>query len=80
MQDDLGMVIVLASGSLIGSATSIATATILGFMKCFPGRFVLGYSAGSGFSGISGAGSVLIFKVLGISIPTVECGAHLRSA
>lgn len=72
MGTDLGMVVVLASGSLIGCATSIATATILGFMKCFPGKFVLGYSAGSGFSGISGAGCVLLFKTLGISIPTVE--------
>ena len=39
---------------------------MLGFLKEFPGDLIGYFSSGTGFAGIFGAGSLLIFKAIGL--------------
>ena len=57
----------LVASVLIGSASSIAESTVLGYLKIFPADTIGYYESGVGIAGIGGSGVLLVFKLLGLS-------------
>jgi hypothetical protein len=71
INDTLGFVISLFASIICGAFTSVGNSTIVGFMKAIPPENVLGWSSGTGIAGISGSGTYLLFKVIGLEFDSV---------
>jgi hypothetical protein len=77
VNDTLGFILSLIASIICGAFTSFGNSTIVGFMKAIPAENVLGWSSGTGIAGISGSGTYLLFKTIGLqfdSVPYVDRG------
>ena len=63
--------VALFSSVLVGMSSSMGEATFLGYCKEFPHHVVGFVSSGTGFAGISGTGTLLVLKGLGLSNTSV---------
>lgn len=60
--NELGFGLSLIATVIIGIFTSLGDCTVIGFMKAVPSENIGGWSSGTGFAGIFGAGFYLFFK------------------
>ena len=65
--EDWGFPIALMATLLIGLAQTIGECVNLGFLKAFPSDYIVGFTSGTGFAGIAGAGAWLMCKALGLT-------------
>ncbi len=63
----------LVSSVILGLNLSFGESTNLGYLKGFPGNMVGGYSTGTGFAGILGAGIPVILVAAEFSLFWVLC-------
>jgi battenin len=56
---------------IIGWSGSLGESVNLGFLKAFPSKLILGWSSGTGFAGVLGAGISLLFATLNVYLPIV---------
>jgi hypothetical protein len=71
VNDTLGFVISLFASIICGAFTSVGNSTIIGYMKAIPAEFVLGWSSGTGIAGITGSGTYLLLKTIGLQFGSV---------
>ena len=62
--EDWGFPIALMATLLTGLAQTIGECVNLGFLKAFPSDYIVGFTSGTGFAGIAGAGAWLMCKAL----------------
>ena len=62
-----GFPISLIATLLMGMAQSIGECINLGFLKAFPSEYLVGFTSGTGFAGIAGAGAWLICRAIGLT-------------
>ena len=60
------MNILLFPSFIMGSGEALGEVNVLGYLRSLPGDFISGWSTGTGFAGVAGAGLTLIFKIRGI--------------
>ncbi|MCQ2820914.1 MAG: battenin family protein [archaeon] len=62
----LGFVLSLFPSFIMGSGEALGEVNVLGYLRALPGDFISGWSTGTGFAGVGGAGLTLLFKLLGL--------------
>ena len=72
VNNTLGFILSLFASIICGAFTSVGSSTIVGFMKAIPAENVLGWSSGTGIAGISGSGTYLLFKTIGLQFDSVN--------
>ena len=65
--EDWGFPVSLMAALLIGLAQIIGECVNLGFLKAFPSDYIVGFTSGTGFAGIAGAGAWLMCKALALT-------------
>ncbi|KAA6380711.1 MAG: putative Cln3 protein [Streblomastix strix] len=66
----VGFWFVLVSVVLVGTSSNLGESILVGYMKLFPPNQICGFSSGTGFAGIAGAGLIAFFQWLHTSIKT----------
>ena len=56
-------VFALIASSLMGAGSCFGESTVLGYLKGFPPEIVVGWSSGTGFAGVFGAGISILLKL-----------------
>jgi battenin len=62
----------LVASIILGINLSFGESTNLGYLKGFPKRLVVGYSSGTGFAGVFGAGIPVLLQSQGITLFWVQ--------
>ena len=68
---DWGFPIALMATLMMGLSQAIGECVNLGFLKAFPSEYLVGFTSGTGFAGIAGAGAWIVCRAIGLSNPQV---------
>mmetsp|Transcript_10394 Transcript_10394/g.15531 ORF Transcript_10394/g.15531 Transcript_10394/m.15531 type:complete len:400 (-) Transcript_10394:711-1910(-) len=69
--DKWGFGVALVATVIMGIFQSWGECVMLGFTKSFPPEYVSGFSSGTGFAGVAGAGIILLLKLAGLSYTVI---------